>query len=148
MHLKRSLDFCLQAADSAEARMWLQDPVTALSRIKVFRNLKLDDGILSGHLAASFALIGEVRFPFRSRFSTAADSAELFPLGLPAEQNSETMAKLGGRAWLNGDRVCYQAELELELNMPEGEKWGGRAFRKMAEAAFERTISRTLQDFS
>jgi len=148
LRLERSLNFCLQAADSAEAQTWLQDPVAALSRIKVFRDLKLEGNVLSGYLAASFALIGEVRFPFRSRFSASPDSAELTPLEPAAGEKRETVAELGGRARLEGDRVCYQAELALELNLPEGEKWGGRAFRKMAEAAFERTLSRTLQELA
>ena len=146
MRLERSLDFCLQAASASEARTWLQDPVMALSRIKVFRDLKLEGGVLSGYLAAPFALIGEVRFPFRSRFSAGPDSAELTPLEPAEGENRDTAAELGGRAWLEEDRVCYQASLLLEFTLPKGEKWGGRAFRKMAEAAFERTLSRTLQE--
>lgn len=128
--------------------MWLRDPVVALSRIRVFRDLKLESGVLSGYLTAPFALIGEVRFPFSSRFDAVADTAELLPIEPAANAERDTVAFLGGKARLQGDRVCYQAELTLELNLPEGQKWGGRAFRKMAEAAFERTLSHTLRELN
>lgn len=146
MRLERTLNFCLQASNPQEARRWLQDPTLALSKISVFRDLSLKDGVLSGSLVAPFAIVGEVRFPFRSYFNPDDDFAVLTPAELDSDGSGETLAQLGGRARLDGDRVCYQAELRLHLNWPEGEKWGGRAFRKMAEAAFERTLSRTLRE--
>ncbi len=146
LRLERSLTFCLQAANPQEARRWLQDPTLALSQIKVFRDLELKGGVLSGFMAAPFAIVGEVRFPFRSRFRLEAEAGTLTPIAADEATSSDTSAELGGRARLEGDRVCFQAELLLRLNLPEGEKWGGRAFRKMAEAAFERTLSRTLHD--
>ncbi|WP_457630655.1 DUF3809 family protein [Oceanithermus sp.] len=146
MRLERRVKFCLQAADADEAGRLLAAPQLALARLRVFRDLELEDGVLSGALAAPFVLIGEVRFPFRSRFLLGERTAELTPL--PLESEAESAAELAGTAELAGDRVCYQADVALQLSLPEGEKWGGRAFRKMAEAAFERTLARTLNELA
>ena len=146
MRLERQISFCLRAEDPAEARSLLAAPERALARLAVFRDLKLMDGVLSGALAAPFALIGEVRFPFRSRFELDGDSARLEPE--PLADRGDAVAELGGSARAKGDRVCYQAQVALELRLPEGDKWGGRAFRKMAEAAFEKTLKRTLGEIS
>ena len=146
MRLERRVQFCLQANDPVSARKLLATPDTALARLSVFKDLTLKDGVLEGVLAAPFVLIGEVRFPFRSRFTLRANEAELTPL--PQREDNDTRAVLSGTARLNGDRVCYEASVALQLSLPEGEKWGGRAFRKMAEAAFERTLTRTLNEIS
>ncbi|WP_457637423.1 DUF3809 family protein [Oceanithermus sp.] len=146
MQLERKVRFCLQAGDPSSAHELLAAPEVALSRFHVFKDLALKDGVLEGVLAAPFVLIGEVRFPFRSRFSLHGSEAELTPL--PQQGDGETYAELAGVARASEDRVCYEARVVLQLNLPEGEKWGGRAFRKMAEAAFERTLTRTLNEIA
>ena len=144
MRLERQISFCLEARDPTEASALLAAPERALARLAVFRDLKLMNGVLSGALAAPFVLIGEVRFPFRSRFELGGDMARLEPE--PLANEGDAAAELSGSARTEGNRVCYQARVALELYLPEGEKWGGRAFRKMAEAAFERTLKRTLHE--
>jgi len=144
MELARQVRFCLQAEDPASARRLLEKPEEALGRLRVFRDLTLQGDVLSGVLAAPFALMGELRFPFSSRFSLHNDVGKLTPL--PSANDAESAAELAGTARLEGDRVCYEADVLLRLSLPEGEKWGGRAFRKMAEAAFERILNRTLNE--
>lgn len=141
MELQRDVSFCLDAASPEEAQVLLAHPERALSRLEVFRDLDLNGAELSGALVAPFALLGEVRFPFRSRFSHGGKEARL-EAGEPASK--ELAAELAGSARVEGARVCYRARVRLHVRLPEGEKWGGRAFRKMAEAAFARTLERTL----
>ena len=146
MRLERLIECCLPAESPEGARALLADPAAALGRLRVFRDLELSGDVLQGSLAAPFALVGEVRFPFSSRFELAGDSARL--TALPPPEAGDTAAELDGLARLDGVRVCYRAEVALELALPQGEKWGGRAFHKMAEAAFERVLARTLNELA
>ncbi len=141
MELEREVDFCLEAQTPEDARALLAHPERALARLGVFRDLELSGRELRGTLVAALALLGEVRFPFRARFEHAGEAATLHPLDAGDEA---LRAELSGRAWLEGSRVCYRARVRLAAHLPEGEKWGGRAFKKMAEAAFVRTLERTL----
>lgn len=141
MELERDVDFYLEAETPEAARALLAHPERALARLGVFRDLELSGDELRGALVAAFALLGEVRFPFRARFEHAGDAATLSPLETAGEA---LRAELAGRARLEGSRVCYRARVRLSARLPEGEKWGGRAFKKMAEAAFARTLERTL----
>ncbi|HGY09753.1 MAG TPA: DUF3809 domain-containing protein [Oceanithermus profundus] len=141
MELEREIAFCLEAASPEEARELLAQPDRALARLEAFEDLKLQGDVLQGALAATVALLGKVRFPFRSRFAPGEAGARLEAL---APEAGELSARLSGRSWLEGSRVCYDARVRLCARLPEGEKWGGRAFRKMAEAAFARALERTL----
>ncbi|WP_456412892.1 DUF3809 family protein [Oceanithermus profundus] len=143
MELERDVAFCLAAADPAAAQALLERPQEALGRLAVFRDLELSGDELRGALVAPFALLGEVRFPFRARFTTRGETASLEPLDPGAD---DLAAELSGRARREGSQVCYRARVRLRVRLPEGEKWGGRAFKKMAEAAFARTLERTLAD--
>jgi len=142
VRLKRSVHFCLSAGSEAAALELMGQPHHALAKLPVFRELKLENRVLSGFLAAPFALLGEVRFPFSSRFEVAGETARLEPL--PAT-DEELRAELSGKATVQGKEVCYQALIRLDIDLPQGEKWGGKAFRKMAEAAFERVLDATLK---
>jgi hypothetical protein len=141
VEIERDVTFCLETGSPEAARRLLARPDEALRRIPVFRNLRLEGDELQGQLTAAFALLGEVHFPFRSRFTLAGAEAGLEDLD-PGPH--ELRARLNGRARLEAHRVCYRARVHLEVRLPEGEKWGGRVFKKMAEAAFERTLERTL----
>ena len=141
MELEREIAFCLEAASPEEAGRLLARPDRALARLGVFEGLDLRDGVLQGALAATLVILGRVRFPFRSRFEPGETEARLEAL---APEGEELGARLSGRSWLDGARVCYRARVRLCAHLPEGEKWGGRAFKKMAEATFARTLERTL----
>jgi len=141
VELERDVAFCLDTPNPEEARELLTCPDRALARLAVFRDLELNGEELTGALVAPFALLGEVRFPFRSRFTQSGETARLDAC---ETGDGDLAAELAGRARLEGARVCYRARVRLRIRLPEGEKWGGRAFRKMAEAAFARTLERTL----
>jgi len=141
VELERNVSFCLDAADPEAARQLLARPDRALARLAVFQDLELNGEELTGALVAPFALLGEVRFPFRSRFTQSGETARLDAC---ETGDGDLTAELAGRARVEGARVCYRARVHLRIRLPEGDKWGGRAFRKMAEAAFARTLERTL----
>jgi len=141
VELERNVDFCLNAEAPETARELLVRPDKALQRLPVFRDLHLEGDILEGCLTTTIALLGEVSFPFRARFCFSGETAELHPL---ESAGGDLHAELAGKARVEGERVCYRASVRLRAHLPEGEKWGGRAFKKMAEAAFARVLERTL----
>jgi len=143
MRLEREIEFRLQTRSEEEAQRLLASPLEALGRLQVFRDLSLEGNELSGALVAPFAILGEVRFPFRARFRSAGSDAWLEPLP-PDDPASDLWAELEGQARRERADVAYRARIALHIHLPEGEKWGGKAFRKLAEAAFTRTLTRTL----
>jgi hypothetical protein len=106
-----------------------------------FAELELREGILQGALVTVVPLLGEVRFPFRSRLVPQGHSAHLEALRLDPEP--ELWAELEGEGWV-AEELNYWIQLRLHAQLPAGEKWGGKALRKMAESAFERTLQRWL----
>ncbi|WP_456476239.1 DUF3809 family protein [Oceanithermus sp.] len=143
MRLERDVAFRLETASEEEARKLLVSPQRALAQLPVFQDLRLEGAVLSGALVAPFAMLGEVRFPFRARFTGGREEARLEPL--PLSEPGDLRAELAGEARREGAGVTYRARIVLHILLPEGEKWGGRAFKKMAEAAFARTLARTLE---
>ncbi|MER3483168.1 MAG: DUF3809 domain-containing protein [Meiothermus sp.] len=135
-----------------------------------FGRLERQGSQLRGELVAEVPLLGEIHFPFQSRIDAQeegrayllADSPTLTldqPRAMdppssppsPADQqraepaDPRFWAELEGEGWAVEDGICYKLRLRIHAEIPQGEKWGGKALRRMAEAAFERTVSRALE---
>ncbi len=102
---------------------------------------------LSGELRAEIPLLGEIKFPFRSRIVQEEEGlARLMAWPqMPADSEPQFWAELSGLGQIVAGGIQYTLNLRIHARLPEGEKWGGKALRRMAEAAFERTVSRTLE---
>lgn len=109
-----------------------------------FEQLTLSADRLEGTLIAEAPLLGEIQMPFQSRLiRPGEDRARLE--AMPLEPPPAFWAELSGEGEARGGKLHYQLNLRIHVHLPEGEKWGGKALRKMAEAAFQRQISKTLQ---
>ena len=98
---------------------------------------------LTGELAAEVPLLGEIHFPFKSLIHPQGeDTARLE--AVPLEPTPPFWAELSGRGWLEGDGIGYDLLLKVHAELPQGEKWGGQALRRMAQVAFERSVERVL----
>ena len=102
------------------------------------------DGLqLLGELAAEVPLLGEIRFPFRSLIEPhGSDIASLTAQIL--EPNPPFWAELSGQGQLGTNGIHYNLLLKVHAELPQGEKWGGQALRRMAQVAFERSVERVL----
>ena len=47
----------------------------------------------------------------------------------------------------HGAEIEYRLRVAVHLEVPLGDKWGGRAFAKMAEATAARTLERVAEEF-
>jgi hypothetical protein len=121
-----------------------------------FRDLRREGEHLVGELVAYTPLMGDLRFPFRSRLHSQAEGRASLVALIPgdsraAQPSSEPpafWAELSGEGVVVGEALAYTITVRLHAQLPEGEKWGGKALRRMAEAAFQRTISRALETLS
>ncbi|MDX2003697.1 MAG: DUF3809 family protein [Meiothermus sp.] len=108
-----------------------------------FGALERDGLELSGELAAEVPLLGEIRFPFKSLIRPEGDDrARLEAVIL--EPNPPFWAELSGAGRLEGGGIGYELSLRVHAELPQGEKWGGQALRRMAQVAFERSVERVL----
>ncbi|MDT7919173.1 MAG: DUF3809 family protein [Meiothermus sp.] len=98
---------------------------------------------LQGYLVAEAPLFGEIHFPFQSRIHPQGITARLEALRLP--DPPAFWAELEGHGEVVEGGLVYQITLRIHATLPQGEKWGGRALGRLAEAAFERNVERVLK---
>ncbi|AEB12344.1 DUF3809 domain-containing protein [Marinithermus hydrothermalis] len=123
-----------------EAKARLLAPEVVFAPVSVLKDLRREGTVVEGRLSTSIALFGEVSFPFRSQLRAEGEAAVLEALPLEAP----FWAELSGRGEARGSHLHYRVRLRVHAEIPEGEKWGGRAFRRLAEATFQRTLERVL----
>ncbi len=123
-----------------EAKARLFAPEAVFAPVSVLKDLRRDGEVVEGRLSASVALFGEVGFPFRSRLRADGEAAVLE--ALPLEE--PFWAELSGRGEARERHLHYRVRLRVHADLPDGEKWGGRAFKRLAEATFQRTLERAL----
>ncbi|RDI95083.1 DUF3809 domain-containing protein [Meiothermus sp. QL-1] len=121
----------------------LYQPERVFSGRPPFRMLRREGFWLEGVLVAEAPLLGEIQFPFRSRIHPEGRVARLE--ALPLENPPPFWVELAGRGEVVEGGLEYRLTLRLHASLPPGEKWGGRALRRLAEAAFERNLERELK---
>ncbi len=141
MELRHRFAFAL-AAPPKEAPRLLLAPERVFAALPGIKGLKREGSRLFGELCGEAPFFGEVCFPFESELKPENEArARLVPRPL-AERRF--WAELGGVGELLGNELSYRVQLVLHAELPEGEKWGGRAFRRMVEAALSRHLARAL----
>ncbi len=138
MRLEQPFEFALRVGEE-DARALLFAPERVFAGLPGLRDLARQGPLLSGRLCGEALLFGQVCFPFQSRLE-GEDRARLVPLPLA----EAFWAELAGEGEAQGNTLRYRGRLVLHARLPEGEKWGGRALRRMAETALERTLRRAL----
>ena len=142
MVLERS--FSLSLSGSTQQ---LAHPDQIFANRPPFRRLELHDRVLYGELAVEVALLGDLSFPFRSVLAAEADQARLSALPLE-EPVPPFWAELWGTGQASQGVLHFQMHLRLHAQLPQAEKWGGKALRHMAERVFAHTVDRILEDFA
>jgi hypothetical protein len=100
---------------------------------------------LHGTLVAEAPLIGEIEMPFRSRLVQLGENRAQLE-ALAGESPLSFWAELWGQGEAKQGQLHYRLNLRIHAQLPAGDKWGGQALRKMAEAAFERQIDKALRE--
>lgn len=142
MVLQRAFNFLLPIR-AEEAGHYLAHPEEVLSELEAFTNLEQQDQRLSGSLSAEFGLFGRLVFPFSSRLGLSAGGTSARLISEPL--SGERWAELAGEAQAVQEGLAYTIQLAVHAELPLGEKWGGRALGRMAEAAFSRGLEHALE---
>lgn len=95
--------------------------------------LRFEGDELRGVLRQENPVLGEVVLPFASRLE--GEHLKALPLPPPS-------LRLEG--WMRAQGSVVELELELELILPEGQSWGERAFARILEFLFYKSLERSL----
>ncbi len=139
MELEHHFAFRL-VAPPEKARDLLFAPERVFSALPGLEGLQRQGDRFKGRLCGEAPIFGRVCFPFESRLR-GRERAELEPI--PLERES-FWAELGGVGEAERDELRYRVRLVLHARLPAGEKWGGRALRRLVEAALRRNLTRAL----
>ncbi len=142
----------------AEAVAFVRDVRRSLAKAAFIRDMQVLTVAELTHVRAvlpvNAAFFGQQELTFESVLSHAARGAVLSPL--PITEPQLGWAEVAGRAEVqglevpglaNGSRVVYDFDITIHLNLPEPEKWGGRALLKMVHFTAQRVLENIAADF-
>ena len=153
MELSHEIDFTFELAlDRALAIAFVRDVALSLSHAKFLEDIDVRSGSPSSVSAAipvNAALLGKRRLAFESVFEPTPRGAVLS--GKPLSDHPLGHAVVSGEAIVTTlphcSRVDYHFVITVHLDLPEPEKWGGRALLKMVEFTADRMLERVVAQF-
>ena len=130
-----------------EAIAYVRDVEKSLSRVSFIQNLRCEGGTLTADLAVDVPFLGQQLLDFTSRLEPHPNGANLIGL----EKSGKAWAMVGGQARVfsdpQGSSIEYALSITVFVALPSSEKWGGKAFEKMAQATAEKAIERLTLEF-
>ncbi len=130
-----------------EATQYVRDINKSLSHVSFIKNLRLEGDLVTADLAVDVPFLGEQLLDFASRLEPHPDGANLIGL----EQSGRAWAMVSGQARVSsapqGSSIEYALHITVFIALPSSEKWGGKAFEKMAQATAEKAIERLTLEF-
>ncbi len=142
----------------AEAVEFVRDVRRSLAKADFIRDMQVfsasEQTRVRAVLPVNAAFFGQQELTFESVLSHAARGAVLSPVALTEPKLG--WAEVAGRAEVtgletpgrpNGSRVVYDFDVTIHLNLPEPEKWGGRALLKMIHFTAQRVLENIAEDF-
>jgi carbon monoxide dehydrogenase subunit G len=131
----------------AEAIAFLRDVGQSLSGVSFIKNLRVEGSDVFADLAVDVPFLGEQRLDFHSRLEARDDGADLIGL----ERDGKAWAKVSGEGRVtpiaDGASIQYALHIIIFIALPSSEKWGGKAFEKMAQATAAKAIERLTLEF-
>ena len=157
MKLEVEREFVLAfPGSSAEAIAFVQNVPVSLAHVSFIQNLRLEGSDVLADLCIDAPIIGEQHLDFHSRLETTDDGARLVAL----ERTGKAWAEVAGQAHVTPDSldsldsldsatssIRYQLRIVIHLQLPVADRWGGRAFEKMAHATAQRSVERLSLEF-
>ena len=130
-----------------EAIAYVRDVEKSLSRVSFIQNLRLEGQLLTADLAVDVPFLGQQLLDFQSRLEPHPSGANLIGI----EKSGKAWAMVGGQARVTpapqGSSIEYALSITVFVALPSSEKWGGKAFEKMAQATAEKAIERLTLEF-
>jgi carbon monoxide dehydrogenase subunit G len=153
MKLEVEREFVLAyPGSSAQAIAFVQNVPVSLAHVSFIQNLRLEGSSIFADLRIDAPIIGEQHLDFHSRLETTDDGARLIAL----HRTGKAWAEVAGQAHVTADTgqasgatssIRYQLLIVIHLELPVTDRWGGRAFEKMAHATAQRSVERLSLEF-
>ena len=139
--------------DPAAAVTFVRDVPRSLAYAAFIRDMAVFEVGQLKHVRAllpvNAAFFGQQELMFESILQPTTRGAELSPL--PISEPRLGWAEVAGRAEVqplpSGSRVSYAFDITIHLNLPEPDKWGGRALLKMIHFTAQRVLENIAADF-
>lgn len=153
MELSHHITFTFDLAlDETHAIDFVQDVARSLSKADFLEDLLVEaapEPRVYAAIPVNAALFGQQRLPFESVLVPTSRGAHLRPL--PLVDVRPGWAEVAGQAEVTavpgGSRVTYAFDIAIHLEVPEPEKWGGRALLKMIEYTAGKVLERVCAKF-
>ncbi len=130
-----------------EATRYVRDINRSLSHVSFIKNLRLEGDLVTADLAVDVPFLGQQLLDFQSRLELHPDGANLIGI----EKSGKAWAMVSGQARVSpapqGSSIEYALHIAVFIALPSSEKWGGKAFEKMAQATAEKAIERLTLEF-
>jgi Protein of unknown function (DUF3809) len=130
-----------------QAIAFVQNVPVSLAHVPFIQGLRLEGTDVFADLRIDAPIIGEQYLDFHSRLEPTADGAKLIAL----ERTGKAWAEVAGQAHVTPDgansTILYALRIVVHLELPVTDRWGGKAFEKMAHATAQRSIERLSLEF-
>jgi hypothetical protein len=129
-----------------EALAFLRDVQRSLVQVRFIDDLQLEADTILANLLIDVPVLGEQRLDFASKLEFHPEGANL--IALP--RTGKAWAEVAGQGRVRqaaGVEIFYALQIAAHLELPVGEKWGGRAFEKMVQATAKSAIQRLTSEF-
>lgn len=154
MTLSHSVSFEFDIELSPQkAVAFVQDVGRSLGKATFLNDLQVMQQGLCHRVCASIpinaALFGQRQLAFESLLTPTLQGATL--VALPVREYETGWAEVSGKAAVaareQGSRVSYHFDIAIHLDLPEPEKWGGKALLKMVHFTAQRVLERVAAEF-
>ena len=126
---------------------FIRDVKSSLENVSFIRNLRVEGNEMFAHLRIEVPFLGERLLDFKSTLEPVQNGANL----IAHKHEGKFWAAVSGEGTVSAtgasSSIHYHLRALVHLELPVADKWGGRAFAKMAEATAQRTIERMAQEF-
>ncbi len=160
LETQQQLSFPTRLTPSS-ALAFIRSPQQLLTQLSFLQEVEQRGEQVSGVLALSFPMLGEVTLPFVSLMSQQPHGAVLLPQALTHER---AWLEIAGQGHLEPPsdqpgqsdytttqlprhrQIHYHFQFRAYLQTPDvAQQWGAKAFEKMVQASAQRTINRVAQ---
>lgn len=148
MIIEVSQDFTLPYPSTLEhAVLYLTDVQKSLAQVRFIRDLQISGKQIYANLIVDVPVLGEQKLDFHSILEPHRTGANL----LAQERTGRAWAAVAGQGSAvqnaNGTQILYALQIAVHLELLVGDKWGGKAFEKMARATAQTAIQRLTLEF-
>jgi hypothetical protein len=148
VNIQTSKTFILEYPNSLQqAILYLTNVQKSLAHVPFIQGLRLIGNQVYADLVVDVPVLGQQRLDFHSVLEPHKSGANLIAQPLQGKAWAE-VSGLGSAVQTNQEvEIHYALSIIVHLELPNADKWGGRAFEKMAQATARTAIERMTREF-